>query len=117
MAFPAFLDACVLLPISLTDTLLRLAQANTYRPLWSDQVLDEVERNLPKVSDAVTPQKARKRIDAMRGAFPDAMVTGYEALISAMTNDEKDRHVLAAAVKGGAEVVVTANLETSRRPR
>lgn len=110
MAFPAFLDACVLLPISLTDTLLRLAQANTYRPLWSDQVLDEVERNLPIASDTVTPQKARKRIDAMRGAFPDAMVTGYEALISAMTNDEKDRHVLAAAVKGGAEVVVTANL-------
>ena len=109
MAFPAFLDACVLLPMSLTDTMLRLAQAKTYRPLWSAQVLDEVERNLPKVSGAVTPDKARHRIDAMRGAFPDAMITGYEELVHTMTNHEKDRHVLAAAVRGSAEVIVTAN--------
>lgn len=110
MAFPAFLDACVLVPIALTDTLLRLAEAETYRPLWSDQVLDEVERNLPKVTSSVTPEKASRRIAVMRDAFPDALVTGYEALVPAMTNDLKDRHVLAAAVAGGAAVIVTANL-------
>lgn len=110
MAFPAFLDACVLVPIALTDTLLRLAEAETYRPLWSDQVLDEVERNLPRVAPMVTPEKAQRRVGVMREFFPDALVTGYEALVSAMTNDPKDRHVLAAAVAGGAAVIVTANL-------
>ena len=102
MAFPAFLDACVLVPIALTDTLLRLAEADTYRPLWSDDVLGEVERNLPKVSRTVTPTKARCRIDMMRTNFPDALVTGYEALIPIMANDPKDRHVLAAAIRGDA---------------
>lgn len=108
MAFPALLDACVLIPIKLTDILLRLAEANTYRPLWSQDVLDEVERNLPEVG--VTPDKARTRVKQMRDAFPDALVTGHEALIHAMTNDHKDRHVLAAAVRADAAVIVTANL-------
>jgi hypothetical protein len=48
MAFPALLDACVLIPIKLTDLLLRLAEADTYRLLWSRDVLDEVERNLER---------------------------------------------------------------------
>lgn len=47
----------------------------------------------------------------MCDTFPDAMVTGYEALIPAMTNEPKDRHVLAAAVRADAAVIVTANLK------
>jgi hypothetical protein len=73
-------------------------------------VLGEVERNLPKVSRTVTPTKARCRIDMMRTNFPDALVTGHEALIPIMANDPKDRHVLAAAIRGDAAVIVTANL-------
>ncbi|WP_199444031.1 PIN domain-containing protein [Umezawaea beigongshangensis] len=107
MAFPAFLDANVLVPIHLTDLLLRLAEAETYRPLWSEQVLEEVERNLPEVG--VRPDRARHRTTVMRTEFPDALVTDYEALTGAMTNDPGDRHVLAAAVRAGAEIVVTAN--------
>jgi predicted nucleic acid-binding protein len=106
--FPVLLDANVLVPIHLTDLLLRLAEAETYRPLWSEQVLQEVERNLPKVG--LTPEKATHRVGVMRREFPDAMITGYEPLIDAMTNDSKDRHVLAAAVRADAEIVVTANL-------
>lgn len=109
MAFPAFLDACVLVPIRLADLLLRLAEADTYRPLWSAQVLAEVERNLPRFG--VDPAKAEVRVRQMMAAFPDALVTGYERLIPAMTNDPKDRHVLAAAVRAGAAVIVTANLK------
>jgi predicted nucleic acid-binding protein len=112
MAFPAFLDACVLIPMKLTDLLLRLAEANTYRLLWSDEVLAEVERNLPDLG--VHPDKARWRIEQMRCAFPDALVTGYEALIPAMTNHPKDRHVLAAAVRADAAVIVTNNLTDFR---
>ncbi|MEV8442963.1 PIN domain-containing protein [Actinosynnema sp. NPDC051121] len=107
MAFPAFLDACVLVPIRLADLLLRLAEADTYRLLWSDRVLDEVERNLPKLG--VPEANAHRRVALMRRTFPDAMVTGYESLIESMTNHPKDRHVLAAAVRGDAAVIVTAN--------
>lgn len=97
-----------MVPIRLTDLLLRLAEADTFRPLWSDEVLAEVERNLPKLG--VTPQKAARRVERMRSAFPDANVTGYQSLVPAMENDPKDRHVLAAAVRANAEVIVTANL-------
>lgn len=45
----------------------------------------------------------------MCDTVPDAMVTGYEALVPAMTNHPKDRHVLAAAVRADAAVIVTAN--------
>ena len=109
MAFPALLDACVLVPIKLTDLLLRLAEANTYRILWSDQVLNEVERTLVRLG--LSSDKARTRIRQMCDTFPDAMVTGYEALVPAMTNDPKDRHVLAAAVRADAAVIVTNNLK------
>lgn len=104
-----------MVPIRLTDLLLRLAEADTFRPLWSDDVLAEVERNLPKLG--VTPQKAAQRVRRMRSAFPDANVTGYQSLVPSMENDPKDRHVLAAAVRANAEVIVTANLGTSRPQR
>lgn len=75
MLFPAVLDANVLVPIHLTDILLRMAEAETYRPLWSEQILLEVERNLPKVG--VTAQKAKRRVAVMREFFPDAMVSDF----------------------------------------
>ena len=46
----------------------------------------------------------------MTRAFPDAAVTGHESLIEAMTNDTADRHVLAAAITVGADVIVTDNV-------
>jgi hypothetical protein len=46
----------------------------------------------------------------MERAFPEAEVTGYEPLVVGMHNDPKDRHVVAAAVKAGAQVIVTMNL-------
>ncbi|MBB5854219.1 PIN domain-containing protein [Amycolatopsis umgeniensis] len=110
MPFPAFLDACVLIPIRLTDLLLRLAEAGTYRALWSDDVLDEVERNLV-AHFGLEPAQVTRRLTGMRSAFPDARVTGYEPLIPAMTNHPKDRRVLAAAARADAAVIVTANLK------
>lgn len=43
------LDACVLVPIALTDTLLRLAEKDLYQPLWSDRILGEAEDALGRV--------------------------------------------------------------------
>lgn len=91
------LDTCVLYPNYLRDTLLRLAEAELYEPLWSADILDELARN---VAERIGPLKAKGLVDAMAGAFPESLVTGHAALLSAMTNDPKDRHVLAVAVGG-----------------
>lgn len=108
MAFPAFLDTCVLYPAYLCDTLLRLAESESYRPLWSADVLTELRTNL--IEQGLDADNVHYRIGEMRRAFPDAEVAGYESLIDVMTNDDKDRHVLAAAVRANAEVVVTFNV-------
>ncbi len=106
----AVLDACVLIPIRLATTLLWLAEAGLFEPLWSAEILDEVQRNLPKVG--VTPEQAHRRIEAMRAAFDaEALVDGFEHLVDAMTCDPKDRHVLAAAAAAGADTIVTFNLK------
>lgn len=108
MTFPALLDTCVLYPAYLCDTLLRLAEAEAYRPLWSADIMRELQRNL--IEAGVREERVNRRISEMVRSFPDAMVTGYESLIDGMTNDLKDRHVLAAAVRANAEVIVTFNL-------
>ena len=103
-----FLDACVLVPYQLTDLLLRIAEAELFEPLWSADVLTEVERNIVKLD--VHPDKAARRIAQMVSAFPNATVTGYESLVAGMATDPKDRHVAAAAVRGTAALIVTANI-------
>ena len=106
----AVLDACALVPIRLATTLLWLAESGLYQPLWSEPILDEVFRTLPKVG--VAPQDARRRIGMMKEAFgAEALVDEFDDLIEEMTCDPKDRHVLAAAVRGGADTVVTFNLK------
>jgi predicted nucleic acid-binding protein len=106
--FPAFLDTCSVFPAYLCDTLLRLAEAEAYRPLWSPGVLEELHRNLVE-ERGLSSEAVAHRISEMRRSFLDAEVTGYEDLVSAMTCEQKDRHVLAAAIRGGAEVLVTFN--------
>ncbi len=106
--FGVVLDACVLYPPTLRDTLLRAAEGGLYRVHWSDEILDELRRNIIAKGN-VSEVDAQDLIDEMRGYFKEATVTGYEPLLSAMANDEKDRHVLAAAVRAGAEVIVTDN--------
>lgn len=108
MAFPAFLDTCVLYPAYLCDTLLRLAERCAYRPLWSPDVLAELRRSLLKRD--LPPGLVERRVVEMTRSFPDALVAGYESLVDGMTNHPKDRHVLAAAVRANAEVLVTFNL-------
>lgn len=109
MPFVALLDASVLVPAALRDTLLRAAEAELYRPIWSAEILDEVEAALVDHL-RVQPQAARYLIDEIRSAFPDAEVAGYQALAGAMPVDEDDRHVAAAAITGHAQVIITQDL-------
>ncbi len=106
--FRVVLDACVLYPMHLRDVLLQAAAEGLYQVYWSKEILDEATRNLVANYQIEAAQAARL-IAAMSGAFPEAIVTDYEHLVVAMRNDPKDRHVTAAAVKAGAQVVVTEN--------
>lgn len=108
MTISALLDTCVLYPQYLRDTMLCLSEAGLFRPLWSPEILGELRRNL--VGTAGLPEAAVDRtIAIMREHFDDAEISGHEGRSSAMTCDPKDRHVLAAAVHGGADLLVTHN--------
>ncbi len=107
--FKVVLDACVLLPMPLADTLLRLAAERLYLARWTQQIMDEVSRNLIKWGKS--QEQAQRREGAIRQHFPECWVEGHEDLIPVMRCDPKDRHVLAAAVRCNAEVIVTDNRE------
>ena len=107
--FSVVLDACVLIPMPLADTLLRLAAGpRLYFPKWTDRIMAEVSRNLQE-NFGLNPEQAAYREAEIRKHFPEAWIEGYEDLIPSMTNSEKDRHVLAAAVRSSSEVIVTYN--------
>jgi predicted nucleic acid-binding protein len=107
--YRAVLDACVLIPMPLADTLLRMAEApRLYLPKWSQTIMDEVTRNLIAKWE-MAPENARRREEELRRHFPEAWVEGFEPIIDVMTNDPADRHVLAAAVRSHSELIVTYN--------
>jgi len=109
MVQQAVLDACVLVPVTLCDVLLELAEASLFEPLWSAPILAETKRALTE-KRGIAEDRAEYRIEAMRVAFPHAMLTGFDNLIPQMRNHPKDRHVLASAVHAKCRVIVTANL-------
>lgn len=107
--FIVVLDANVLYPFTLRDTLLRAAAAGLYQLRWTSEILAEMERSLVRTGRMTDAATARLR-SVMEREFSDALVTGHEHLVSAMRNDPGDRHVAAAAVRSGAQVIVTSNL-------
>ena len=111
MAFSAFLDADVLFPVGLRDSLLWIAHFAVYSPRWSADVLDEMRRSILETHKHVTKEDLDEMIRDMRTAFPEAEVTGYHRLIDAMPINEHDRHVLAAAVVAKVGVLVTNNVK------
>src|SRR5262245_49873972 len=94
--FIVVVDANVLYPLTLRDTVLRAAAAGFYQLRWSTDILDEMERNLIGKAKMPTDKAARLRA-TMERYFPEADVRGYQPLVGAMPNDPKDRHVTAAA--------------------
>ena len=105
------LDACVLVNAALRDTLLRIAEPpRLYLPRWSQEIMDETVRTLEQKL-GLSRQQTSYLVDQMTEYFPDCWIEGYEPLIASMTNDIKDRHVVAAAVRAGAEAIVTFNIK------
>jgi predicted nucleic acid-binding protein len=110
VALVVLLDANVLWSAAVRDTLLRAAERALFHPLWSTEILDELARGLKRRRPDLDPARIDRTIALMARHFPEALVQGFEALIPAMHNDVKDRHVLAAAVCGRAQIIVTENV-------
>ena len=111
MVYSAVLDANVLHPQILCDLLLRLAEHDVFRPVWSAEILEETVESILRRRQDLDPGLLRKRMAAMNEAFPDACVFGFEHLIPTMPDMGEDAHVLAAALFAKADVVVTNNIK------
>jgi len=119
--FTAIFDACVLYPAPLRDLLMSLALTGLFRAKWTAAIHEEWIGNLLRNRDDLTRPQLERTRDLMDRAVPDALVAGYEELIDPLTlPDPDDRHVLAAAIRGRADVIVTSNLkdfpETALKP-
>lgn len=107
--YTAVLDANVLYQALSRDLLLSLAHADLYSAKWSAHIRDEWTRSLLRDRPAMEAQIAAAA-QAMEDAIPDCLVVGYEHLIEGLKlPDGDDRHVLAAAIVGHADAIVTFN--------
>ncbi|OHV29888.1 MULTISPECIES: PIN domain-containing protein [Pseudofrankia] len=112
MTFTVVYDANVLYPNTLRDLLIRIAQSGLVQAKWTSQILDEMVTALRRNRPDIPPTRLDRLRDLMNAAVRDALVSGHEPLIDGLKlPDPDDRHVLAAAVKTGAQVIVTRNLK------
>ena len=108
----AFLDASVLYPAPLRDLLLELAISGFYRAKWSARVHDEWTRALLRSRPDLTAARLERTRRLMDAHVHDVLVTGFEDLVPTLElPDPGDRHVLAAAIRAEADIIVTANLK------
>lgn len=112
MAFIVLFDACVLHPAPLRDLLIRIAHTGVVHARWSERILDECFRSILARRPDLTPAALARTRELMNHAVSDCLVEGFEKLIDGLSlPDLGDRHVLAAAIHAGAQVIVTTNLQ------
>ncbi len=112
MSFIVVYDACVLHPAPLRDLLVRLAMTGLFRAKWTEQILDECFESILRERPDLSPERLLNTRTLMQEAIPDCLVKGYQEFIEPLClPDPEDRHVLAAAIRSGAQVIVTQNLK------
>lgn len=105
-------DACVLYPAPLRDILMHLALTDLFRAKWSATIHEEWIRNVLKARPDLTRDQLERTRSLMDAHVQDCLVEGYEPLIKSMRlPDPNDRHVLAAAITGKADLIITFNLK------
>ncbi|NII75793.1 putative nucleic acid-binding protein [Dyella sp. SG562] len=111
MPFPVIYDACVLYPAPLRDLLMRLALTGLFRAHWTERIHHEWMRSVLARRPELKPEALQRTRELMDSAVPDCLVAGYEQLEAGLAlKDPDDRHVLAAAIRCHAGVIVTFNL-------
>ena len=110
--YTVVLDANVLYPAPLRDLLIRVGMKGIVRVRWTDLILDECFRNILANRSELSLERLTRTRELMNLAIRDAMIQGYEALIPSLElPDPDDRHVLAAAIRSGAQSIVTFNIK------
>ena len=105
-------DACVLYPAPLRDLLMYLALTGLFQAKWSDRIHEEWIRNVLKNRSDLKREQLERVRALMDAHVRDGKVAGYEHLIETVVlPDPNDRHVLAAAIAGNANVILTFNLK------
>lgn len=108
--FICVLDTNVIYPLWTRDLLLWFAHYDLFTPKWSKHIFDEWIDVMRR--KGISDGEAKKRTNVVNEAFPDALVQNYESLIQILDlPDKKDKHVLAAAIKTNASLIVTNNLK------
>lgn len=106
--FTVVYDACVLYPAPLRDLLLRLAVKDLVRARWSERILDEMHRAILSTRPDLSEEKIVRMCSLMNAHIRDAVVTGFERFEQSVElPDPNDRHVVAAAIRCQAQVIVT----------
>lgn len=109
--FTVMLDACILYSAPLRDLLIELAVGDLFRAKWSADIEEEWVRAVLRDRPDLDEAPLRLTCHRMRDAVLDCFVTGHEELIAALElPDVNDRHVLAAAIHGKCDAIVTFNL-------
>jgi hypothetical protein len=109
--YTAVLDANTLYPAPLCDLLISLAVDGLYHARWTAQIQAEWVRNLARNRPEVEPQLGAL-VELMNRSVPDCLVDNHEGLIAGLVlPDADDRHVLAAAIAGHTDAIVTSNLK------
>lgn len=108
--FTVVYDACVLYPAPLRDFLMWLGLSGRFRARWSTRIHEKWKRNLRLNRPDLHADHIDRTSALMDQAIPDALVSGHEDLVAGLNlPDPDDRHVLAAAIRCGASVIVTFN--------
>lgn len=110
--FTAVLDANVLFSPPVRDLLIRLAIRDLYQPLWTQIIQGELRDAIIKRRPDIDQARLARTISLMEKAMEDSLVEDFEPLMETLTlPDPDDRHVLAAAIKGKADLILTHNLK------
>lgn len=108
--FKVVLDTNVIYPVVIRDLLFWFAHYELYTPKWSNHIFEEWKSVM--VRKGISEDVAEKRVQVANKAFPDALVYNYEGLLKNLKlPDPDDCHVLAAAIKINANVIVTNNIK------
>lgn len=107
----ALIDANILFSPTLRDLFIEMSCDNLFHARWTDKIHDEWTSAVKKQRPDIPLETLMEMRHLINNSVPDCLVSDYEALINQITlPDENDRHVLAAAIEGQCNFIVTRNV-------